>query len=99
MKRNVSPVFAVIVILFALVVGAMYFLRQYRTEEVMRQRQMRGLQAQMQQSRESGEMEARQQRMGENAATRSRAGRGAGEARQPASEGKDSDAKSEPTGK
>jgi cytoskeletal protein RodZ len=63
MKRSVSPLFAVIVIVVALVLGALWFLVRYRTNEAREAELARMLQQQADQARASGRMGRGRQRM------------------------------------
>jgi len=63
MTRKVSPVFAVVVILFALLVGALYFMTQYRKNEWMVAQEKAGLQARMKAAKASGRMDEHEDQM------------------------------------
>jgi len=56
MRRSVGPLFAVIVILVALVLGALWFMVRYRTHEAREAELARMLQQQADQARSSGRM-------------------------------------------
>ena len=90
MKRNVSPAFAVVVIVIALVVGALYFASRYRASEALVAKQKAGTAARYRAAQESGRVAQQEQQM----ATR-RAARTAAESEAAEGAGK----KSAPTGK
>jgi len=54
MRKTVSPAFAIIVIIVALVIGALYFAMRYRRHEAEQAAIARVLQAQADQARASG---------------------------------------------
>ena len=63
MKRSVGPLFAVIVILVALVLGALWFMVRYRTHEAREGELVRLRQQQADQARSSGRMGRGRQRL------------------------------------
>ena len=63
MKRNVSPAFAVIVIVFALIAGALYFLHQYNVNETMVAAEKQGLQQRVNAAIKSGRMAQKEDEM------------------------------------
>ena len=54
MSKQVSPVFAAIVILVTVALGALYFLYRYRAHELQWKREAAALQAQAEMARKSG---------------------------------------------
>ncbi|UCC67549.1 MAG: hypothetical protein JSV79_10530 [Armatimonadota bacterium] len=54
MKKNVSPLFALIVIVVALVLGALWFMTRYRAHEIREAQIKRALQQQADQAISSG---------------------------------------------
>ncbi len=88
MSKRVSPVFAIIVIVVALALGALYFAMRYRKHEAQEAALARALQAQADRARASGRpqraMSRAMGRRGEASDARRGAavpGRGAGEER------------------
>jgi len=63
MKRNVSPAFAVIVIVFALIAGALYFLHQYNVNEAMVAAEKQSLQQRVDAAIKSGRMVQKEDEM------------------------------------
>lgn len=67
MSKQISPMFALIVIVVALTLGAIYFMYRYRSHEIQWQREAAALQAQATAARQSGRrgmMEGRRAAMG-----------------------------------
>ena len=60
MKRNVSPAFAVIVILMVLAMGALYFLHQYRKDAYLLAQERARLTARRMEGIRSGRMAAQE---------------------------------------
>ena len=56
MRKQISPMFAVIVVVFALVVGALYFMWSYRAHEARQAALTRAARAQMDAAMRSGRM-------------------------------------------
>ena len=54
MNKHLSPMFAVIVIIVAVVLGALYFMTRYRAHEAAWQAEARGLQQQAENARRMG---------------------------------------------
>ena len=74
MQRQVSPLFATIVVAFAIIVGGLYFAWRYRADEAARAAEAAMLQQQAERERRSGDG-MRMMRRGGQGGTR-RAGRG-----------------------
>ncbi len=81
MKRNVSPAFAVAVVVFALIVGALYFLHQYNKNEALVAAEKQGLQQRANAAMKSGRMADKEEQMAAR-----RAGNAPGATRAPAAE-------------
>lgn len=88
MKKRVSPVFAAIVIVVALALGALYFMVRYRTHEAQWEAESRALQMQAEQMIRSG-----RSRMGGPGQRREGM---TGDAAEPGREGPTSEAETEP---
>ena len=54
MKKSLSPVFVIIVLVIALAVGSLYFMVRYRANEAQRAAESQALQAQADRARQSG---------------------------------------------
>ena len=76
MNRSVSPLFATIVILVALALGALFFMVRYRAHEAQEAAFVRAAQQQMENAMRSGQYQSRMQMLDEQAEQRRR-GRGA----------------------
>ena len=90
MKKRVSPVFAAIVIVVALALGALYFMVRYRSHEIQWEAESQALQRSADQAIRSG-----RSRMGGPGGRRAAR---TGDSQQPGREGPASDAETEPGG-
>lgn len=80
MRRNVSPTFALVVILFTLVVGGLYFLYRYRANEAFLARQRQHLTALREEGMRSGRMAQQEDTRAARRAARTTANEKAGPA-------------------